>query len=126
MVTIFITLLAVLGMSRELPAGPLILGYTTLCEEMGASANVPHLLEEARRGVNVILWSPAGFVAGPSGTPEILLNINTTCIAVVANTLKSEGLETVHLLSIGGWNGPHPSTEFSSEVWWEKYESWNK
>ena len=35
------------------------------------------------------------------------------------------GLQTVHLISIGGWNSPHPDTTNSPEIVYEAWKSWN-
>jgi len=36
------------------------------------------------------------------------------------------GLFTVHLMSIGGWNAPHVTTDFSVEILWNALDNWNK
>lgn len=40
--------------------------------------------------------------------------------------MRATGLDVVHLVSIGGWNSPHPDTRFTSEQWWAEWRRWNK
>ena len=43
----------------------------------------------------------------------------------MAETLHNEGLQTTHLVSIGGWNAPHPDTSLSGEEWFQVWQEWN-
>jgi hypothetical protein len=41
--------------------------------------------------------------------------------------MRTRGLDdVVHLVSIGGWNSPHPDTRFTAEQWWAEWARWNK
>ena len=98
---------------RSLPS-PMIGGYTNWgqCDE--------NVTRAARQGVNVILWfsvnlSPS---APPAGGP------NMTCAAAVAATLAAEGLDTVHLISIGGWDAPHPVNGTPAQFY-AQFKAWN-
>ena len=106
---------------RILPQGNLILAYATECNDGGTT-----VLAEAREGVNVIIWFATSLIRNKTtGKPAIAYGLNSTCIAVVAKTLKDEGLATTHLISIGGWNAPHPNTFLSGVKWFEQWHAWN-
>ena len=40
--------------------------------------------------------------------------------------IRELGLETVHLISIGGWNSPHPDTTNGPDVVYEHWNWWNR
>ena len=40
--------------------------------------------------------------------------------------LTANGLPTVHLISVGGWNGPHPSTANSAAAMFAAFDTWNR
>ena len=101
---------------RQLPPGPLILGYSTACDD-GSTA-----VAEARAGVNVINWFAANLVGGPA----IAFPRNTSCIANTARALKAQGLRTAHMLTVGGWNAPHPNRSLSGRHWAEEFHRWNE
>ena len=105
---------------RTLPDGNLILAYATSCVDDGAT-----VLAEAREGVNVIVWFATNLVRDSNGKAAITYGLNSTCVAVVAKTLRSEGLETTHLVSIGGWDAPHPNTFLNGTEWFKKWHAWN-
>ena len=40
--------------------------------------------------------------------------------------MREEGfVDVVHLMSIGGWNSPHPDTSFSAETMFDTLDKWN-
>ena len=52
--------------------------------------------------------------------------MNHTCVAQVAKRLRQRGLETTHLLSIGGWDAPHPpDSRIDGTEWAESWIKWN-
>ena len=51
---------------------------------------------------------------------------NATCVALVAAELRRRRLPTAHLISVGGWNAPHPDTSFSGVEWWRAWREWNE
>ena len=109
---------------RSLPAGSLIVGYATACDDAnGATAKV---LAEAEAGVNVIIWFASNLVKdATTGAARVAFGMNVTCIANVAATLRARRLPTAHLLSVGGWDAPHPNTSFSGAAWFEAWHAWN-
>ena len=50
---------------------------------------------------------------------------NLTCVAEVSARLSAAGLPTTHMISVGGWDAPHPDTSFSADEWWEAWRAWN-
>jgi len=104
---------------RQLPDGPLIVAYATTCAD-GAT-----VLEEARAGVNVIVWFAATLTKSVENTASFSFPLGTkqlACIVNVANKLKAEELPTAHLVSIGGWNAPHPAPGFSGAEYFKAFE----
>ena len=107
----------------RLPSGSLIAGYATSCDSDGA----PHLVEQAVAGVNVVIWFATSLQKNAtSGRPQVTHHLNHTCVAVVAQELRRRGLITAHMISIGGWDAPHPDTSFSGEEWFEAWDEWNR
>ena len=39
--------------------------------------------------------------------------------------LEELGLDTVHLMTFGGWNAPHPSDAFTGGQWFGVWDRWN-
>lgn len=85
------------------------------------------MVEVARSGVNVLIWfsinlGPDGLVmTGPANGVEYF-----DCVADVARQIRDQGLDVVHLVSIGGWNSPHPNTNFTGQQWWDYWLQWNQ
>jgi beta-glucosidase len=98
-------------MIRPLPEKVLI-GYATHCNE--------HVTKAVRDGVNVVVWSFMEIEKEVDGAICINENsLNFDCIRNMITSLDNEGYsETVHLVSFGGWNGPHLSNSTSSEEWY--------
>ena len=100
--------------THSLPAGNLIVGYAPTCDE-------DQIVQAAQNGVNVVIWFSVNLAAGP----EIQNSLNFTCIARVAHALSESGLPTAHLISIGGWDAPHPDTSLTGAEWFAVWEKWN-
>src|SRR5690242_20028770 len=90
---------------RWLPPGPLNIAYPSggECDQKVITA--------VQNGLNVVIWSFINLGASPTGDPIILLDQapDLDCVAETANKLKSMGLNTTHMISIGGWGSPHPA-----------------
>eukprot|EP01006_Ploeotia_vitrea_P017410 TRINITY_DN48526_c0_g1_i1.p1 TRINITY_DN48526_c0_g1~~TRINITY_DN48526_c0_g1_i1.p1 ORF type:complete len:447 (-),score=44.38 TRINITY_DN48526_c0_g1_i1:58-1398(-) len=115
--------LASMEAKRFLPSGPLIVAYANWaqCDDK--------MLRVAENGANVLIWFSVnlGEVKGNaaitgSNQPDY------QCVAEVAAKLRDRGLATSHLISIGGWNSPHPVTtpKLSGAEWWAVWEHWNQ
>lgn len=83
------------------------------------------VIDAVRDGVNVIVWFSVNIVKGEDGSCVIEGGPDYQKVAEIAMTLKAEGREVVHLMSIGGWNSPHPDTSFTSQAIFEALDSWN-
>lgn len=119
--------------ARKLPDGPLIVTYAPGCDG--------RVVQRAKEGVNVIIWFASNLIAAPTSDaqgeegkaggfkPEIQMSLNTTCIMDVQAQLRAQQHKdpafgpTTHLLSIGGWNAPHPDTRFSGDQYWEAWKA---
>lgn len=100
----FILQLSHVSCRGGLPSGALIAGYATVCDE--------GVLRAARNGVNLIYWfaSSLSFNA-TTGKPFVSYGgPDLDCIANVSLILRNEGLSTAHLMTVGGWDAPHPDT----------------
>jgi hypothetical protein len=85
------------------------------------------IIESVKNGVNVISWFSIDLAKHPqTNQPHIHRGPNTTCIATIAKQLRDLDLPTVHLVSVGGWNQPHPDTLFTPREWYETWKNWNK
>ena len=103
---------------RYLPPNELLIGYATSCP----STNV---IPSVKDGVNVLIWFESSLVVDSGGEPKVSTGLNFTCIAAVANKLAAAEYPTTHMLSIGGWNAPHPNTSLSGLEWWRVWKAWN-
>ena len=80
---------------RSLPS-KVIVGYSSHCYSSDHEEN-DKVLTAVRQGVNVVIWA-------------FYPHVDIDCIQRTIQTLKQEGFDedtTVHLTSLGGWNGPH-------------------
>ena len=103
--------------TRETPIIPdkIIVGYANWnqCDES--------IIKAVEEGVNVIIWFAINLAEGPT----ITNGPNIDCVSLIAQKLKEKGLDVIHLISIGGWNSPHPSTENSAEKVFDNWHIWN-
>jgi len=104
---------------RTVPDGPLIIGY----QNWGA-CNLTRTLSEVEHGMNVVIWF-ANNLVDLSGEPVVSGGPNYTCVAEVRAAIEAKGLPTTHLISVGGWDAPHPSTAFSGGEWFTAWNAWN-
>jgi hypothetical protein len=87
--------------SKILPE-KLIVGYANWnqCDEK--------IVEAVINGVNVVIWFSINLSVSNDGKPIITNGPDMDCVATIINKIANLGLETIHLISIGGWNSPHP------------------
>lgn len=98
----------------------IIVGYATWqqCDDK--------IIEAAKDGVNTIIWFSIDLLHNSTtGKPYINRGPNPDCVAQTAKTLQELNLETVHLISIGGWNSLHPDTANTPEVIFAEWKRWN-
>jgi hypothetical protein len=89
------------------------------------------IIEAVKDGVNVLIWfsinlsSAYDEVAGRK-YPAISGGPDMSCVGNIVTKINALGLDVVHLISIGGWNSPHPDTSFSPEEMYDAFNIWNR
>jgi chitinase len=107
-----------LSMRRELPEKVLI-GYANNCDEKVVNA--------VREGVNVVVWAFLE-LQNAQDTDDGLVPVTSLDLKRVQDLIRSlddQGYEdTVHLISFGGWNGPHLETSggITPEEWYRVWK----
>jgi len=99
----------------------LIVGYANWnqCDES--------LVKAASEGVNVLIWFSINLSTDlETGLPMITNGPNMDCVAQLVKTMADMRLTVKHLISIGGWNSPHPDTLNTPEVVYEHWNHWNR
>lgn len=57
--------------------------------------------------------------------PYIARGPDLSCVKQKIQTIASLNLDCIHLISIGGWNSPHPSTQHSVQDMYNEFVRWN-
>ncbi len=110
---------------RWLPPGSIIGGYAPSCNATAAK----QVLQAVRDGVNLVYWFSVNLVSvNVSGTPApaVSSGLDLACIAAVTAQLAAEGLNATHVVTVGGWDAPHPVTGFSPAAMYAAWASWNE
>lgn len=122
--TILISILAKFSNGEWLPKVVLpekiIVGYANWqqCDDK--------IIQAAKDGVNTIIWFSIDLLHNyTTGTPYINRGPDPDCVAKTAKTLRNLKLETIHLISIGGWNSLHPDTANTAEQIFIEWKRWN-
>jgi hypothetical protein len=103
-----------------LPTGKLIVGY-----QDWSACDRNKTLTAAAAGVNVVIWFAINLVADTQGKPAVEGGPDHSCMAQVAQELDRMGVTTAHLISIGGWDAPHPAAVFSGAELFVAWNAWN-
>lgn len=105
--------------NRKIPER-LIVGYANWneCDD--------NIVEAAINGVNVIIWFSINLLTSKDGEPVITNGPDMDCVGAKVQKIRELGLETIHLISVGGWNSPHPSTINSAETVYSHWDYWNR
>lgn len=119
-------LLLLAGVCAAVRPRPAIINaaYAAGCAGDGAGGADAKTLAAATAGVNVILWFSIS-LANVSGAPAITGGPPLGCIAATAAALRARGLPTTHMVTVGGWDAPHPSTAFPAEDMYAAWSRWN-
>lgn len=105
---------------RYLPPGALLMGY------VGGACDPPALLRSAATGVNVLLWFSINLgVDNVTGAPQVQGGPDLACVANVSAALKAAGQPTTHMISVGGWDAPHPDTRHPAADVYAAWRAWN-
>lgn len=109
------------GTEGKLPTGALIIGY-----QSWSACNLNETLRAVEGGVNVVIWFAINLIGNQTtGEPAIQGGPDYKCVAEVRDKIQQRGLPTAHLISIGGWDAPHPNTTFSGRTWFSVWQAWN-
>ncbi len=109
--------------ARTIPPLPerVIVGYANWnqCDET--------IIRAVEDGVNVVIWFSINLaVDGDTGRPTITNGPDMGCVAERVREMRDKGFtDVVHLISIGGWNSPHPDTSNPVEEVFAEWERWN-
>lgn len=109
---------ATVAAKRYLPPGPINAGY------VGGECNETQIMHAVQTGLNVLFWFSINLV-DRGGAPAVQGGPNVTCVRSVMATLASRGLNTTHMISVGGWNAPHPTTRFPAAAVYAAWAKWN-
>ncbi|KAI9141770.1 hypothetical protein BKA69DRAFT_1072603 [Paraphysoderma sedebokerense] len=84
------------------------------------------IIQAVKDGVNVVIWFSIDLAVDSNKQPVIARGLNYSCVADIINKLNHQGYhDTVHLISIGGWNSPHPDTTNPVSKVYEMFRNWN-
>ena len=99
---------------RALP-DKILVGYATNCNSK--------VVKAVRDGVNVVIWSFVEMTVDENSQElKCKSTFDVDCAKATIAQLDSEGYsDTVHMVSFGGWNGPHLPDGFRAE---ELYKAW--
>eukprot|EP00040_Diaphanoeca_grandis_P022546 m.121464 g.121464 ORF g.121464 m.121464 type:complete len:400 (+) comp28858_c0_seq2:46-1245(+) len=89
------------------------------------------LVTAAQDGVNTLIWFSINLVKDTdTGAPTITGPATGAefydCVAKITLEMNDRGINITHLISIGGWNSPHPDTSFTADEWWQIWKDWNE
>lgn len=84
------------------------------------------IVKAVEQGVNVVIWFSINLAVDPEGQPTVTNGPEWDCVADKVAQIRAKGLETVHLISIGGWNSPHPDTSNTAEDVFAHWDRWNR
>jgi hypothetical protein len=85
------------------------------------------ILEAVKNGVNVIIWFAINLSTdSTTGKPLITNGPNWYDVAIMRNEIQELNLNTIHLISIGGWNSPHPDTTNNVIDVYNEFNRWNR
>ena len=99
----------------------LIVGY---CNWNQCDDSIVARVEE---GVNVIIWFSINLAVDvKTGEPAVTNGPDMKCVAGIVNRIRDLGLQCTHLISVGGWNSPHPDTSNSAQRVFDHFNRWNR
>lgn len=110
---------AALPNDRTLPEN-LIVGYANWneCDDK--------LVTAVEDGVNVLIWFAINLLANETtGEPIVTGGPNLTCVKRVQAEIRAKNLPTIHLISVGGWDAPHPNTSNPVSSVYANWVAWN-
>ena len=85
------------------------------------------IFEAVENGLNVIIWFSIDMASNKDNTkPLFTRGPNFEDVAKMVKRFKDNNYKVINLISIGGWNSPHPNTDFTAEEYFEEWINFNK
>ena len=85
------------------------------------------IFEAVENGLNLIIWFSIDMASNEDNTkPLFTRGPNFEDVAKMVKRFKDNKYKVINLISIGGWNSPHPNTIFSAEEYFEEWINFNK
>lgn len=104
---------------RALPA-PLNAAY------VGGACDAPSIVLSCLQGINTLFWFSISLTTNATtGRTDVLGGPDLACVAAVAAELVALGLPTTHMITVGGWDAPHPDTGLPAEEVYAAWRDWN-
>lgn len=106
----------------KIPAIPekVIVGYTNWHQSDGM------IVRAVEQGVNVVIWFSIDLCRDSNGKPTIGRGPDWERVADRIKEIRDRNLDCIHLISIGGWNSPHPDTTNKPEEMYKAWKHWNR
>mmetsp|Transcript_15774 Transcript_15774/g.22533 ORF Transcript_15774/g.22533 Transcript_15774/m.22533 type:complete len:425 (+) Transcript_15774:51-1325(+) len=103
----------------------LLVGYTTnSCQDLNDMSKVTRAVQE---GVNVLIWAFIKLVPDENGTKvRVDGGPNLIHFELYKQQLVELGhMDVIHLVSFGGWNGPHLPSGYDGKDLFYAFHNWN-
>jgi hypothetical protein len=72
------------------------------------------------------MWFSINIAVAPNTGVPVFPTEQFSCVREVAKTIKEElNISVTHMICIGGWNAPHPTTAATPENVFEQWKIWN-
>lgn len=85
------------------------------------------VVKAVENGVNVIIWFAINLMTNDTtGLPYITGGPDYDCVAKTVSQLNQNNFSVVNLISIGGWDAPHPDTRNNASAYFQAWVEWNK
>jgi len=105
---------------RALPS-PLNAAY------VGGPCDPPSIVLSCEQGINTLFWFSISLTTNATtGRTDVLGGPDLACVATVAAALAARNLPTTHMITVGGWDAPHPSTGLPAEEVYGAWAAWNE
>jgi len=109
----------------QIPSGKIIAAY-----QDWSQCNQSQTLQAVEDGVNLVIWFAINLGSSGVGSgkqPNISGGPDLDCVATVVKHIRDKGYTDVpHIISVGGWDAPHPDTSFSGQQWFSAWQKWNE
>jgi hypothetical protein len=92
---------------------------------VGGACDPEALVQSALTGINVLFWFSINLGIDSQGRPQVQGGPDLACVATVAAALAAANLPTTHMISVGGWDAPHPDTSSPPAAVYAAWKAWN-